>query len=222
MVSSPFHLTAPQGRIACSQCCGGQRHRRAVIEPSSDLHPVGPDRQQQTSRHTHRPVRQQPGPQGRSRRAQRLQKVGREPQQLRRQQFSNTSRQHAVQTAGGRHQHRTAAGRVKVVGGITDIPLLQREDMVQAETHTGGVVVVGSHTKKTTAQLNELLALPCVEPIAFNKGFYTVDVKYFYKITAEAYCGLSRPKEICGLATYDKRTVLLLTEILRKMPPALI
>ena len=47
-----------------------------------------------------------------------------------------------------------------------------------------------------------------VEPIAFNKGFYTVDVKYFYKITAEAYCGLSRPKEICGLATYDKRTVL--------------
>lgn len=63
---------------------------------------------------------------------------------------------------------RTAAGLVKVVGGITDIPLLQREDMLQAETHTGGVVVVGSHTQKTTAQLNELLTLPCVEPIAFN------------------------------------------------------
>jgi len=47
-----------------------------------------------------------------------------------------------------------------------------------------------------------------VEPIPFNKGFYTVDIKYFYKVTAEAFCGLGRPREICGLATYDKRTVL--------------
>ena len=63
---------------------------------------------------------------------------------------------------------RTAAGLVKVVGGITDIPLLKRSDMVRLDTHTGGVVVVGSHTQKTTAQLNELLTLPCVEAIEFN------------------------------------------------------
>lgn len=63
---------------------------------------------------------------------------------------------------------RTAAGLVKVVGGITDIPLLKRSDMVTVDTHTGGVVVVGSHTQKTTAQLNELLTLPCVEAIEFN------------------------------------------------------
>lgn len=47
-----------------------------------------------------------------------------------------------------------------------------------------------------------------VEPISFNHGFYTVDVKYFYKVTAEAFAGIGRPKEICGVATYDKRTVL--------------
>lgn len=47
-----------------------------------------------------------------------------------------------------------------------------------------------------------------VEPIPFNKGFYTVDVKYFYKITADAFCGMSRPHEITGLASYNKRTVL--------------
>lgn len=47
-----------------------------------------------------------------------------------------------------------------------------------------------------------------VEPIPFNKGFYTVDVKYFYRVTADAFCGVGRPKEIVGLATYDKRTVL--------------
>ena len=63
---------------------------------------------------------------------------------------------------------RTAAGLVKVVGGITDIPLLRRQDMVTADTHTGGVVVVGSHTQKTTAQLNALLALPGVERIEFQ------------------------------------------------------
>lgn len=47
-----------------------------------------------------------------------------------------------------------------------------------------------------------------VEPIPFNRGFYTIDVKYFYKITAEALSGIGRPREISGLATFDKRTVL--------------
>lgn len=47
-----------------------------------------------------------------------------------------------------------------------------------------------------------------VEPIPFNRGFYTVDVKYFYKVTADAFAGVGRPREICGLATFDKRTVL--------------
>ena len=63
---------------------------------------------------------------------------------------------------------RTAAGLVKVVGGVTDIPLLQRADMVSAETENGGVVVVGSHTQKTTAQLEKLLTLPNTVPIEFN------------------------------------------------------
>lgn len=63
---------------------------------------------------------------------------------------------------------RTAAGLVKVVGGITDIPLLRRADMMSTDTGNGGLVVVGSHTQKTTAQLEELLRLPGVEPIAFH------------------------------------------------------
>ena len=63
---------------------------------------------------------------------------------------------------------RTAAELVKVVGGITDIPLLKRQDMVTVDTHTGGLVVVGSHTQKTTAQLQALLELPCTVPIEFR------------------------------------------------------
>ena len=47
-----------------------------------------------------------------------------------------------------------------------------------------------------------------VEPTGFNKGFYSVDIRYFYKITAEAYVGAARPIEVTGLAVFDKRTIL--------------
>ena len=45
---------------------------------------------------------------------------------------------------------RTAAAIVKVMGGVTDQPLLSREQMVVKETDNGGIIVVGSHTDKTT------------------------------------------------------------------------
>lgn len=47
-----------------------------------------------------------------------------------------------------------------------------------------------------------------VEPISYNRGFYTVDVKYFYRVDCDAFSGVGRPRPIHGLATYDKRTVL--------------
>ena len=47
-----------------------------------------------------------------------------------------------------------------------------------------------------------------VEPVSFNRGFYTVDVKYFYKVTGDAFCGVGNPQEFCGLATFDKRVIL--------------
>lgn len=47
-----------------------------------------------------------------------------------------------------------------------------------------------------------------VEPVTFNRGFYTVDVRYFYRITADAFVGAVRPVEVSGLAVFDKRVVL--------------
>ena len=71
--------------------------------------------------------------------------------------------------ARGKHfMFRTAAGLVKVMGGIPDIPLLTKKDMVSQETGAGGIVVVGSHTQKTTAQLEELLTLSCTVGIPFH------------------------------------------------------
>ncbi len=47
-----------------------------------------------------------------------------------------------------------------------------------------------------------------VEPVGFNRGFYTVDVRYFYRVTADAFVGASRPVPISGLAVFDKRAIL--------------
>ena len=63
---------------------------------------------------------------------------------------------------------RTAAALVRVLGGVTEKPLLTREEMICRETKMGGVIVVGSHTQKTTAQLNALLTLEGVVPVAFD------------------------------------------------------
>ena len=75
---------------------------------------------------------------------------------------------------------RTAAGEVKVLGGISDQPLLTRKDMVINETELGGIVVVGSHTSKTTAQLRELLTLDCVVPVEFDSNKVLEGDEAFY------------------------------------------
>lgn len=71
---------------------------------------------------------------------------------------------------GKRFIFRAAAGLVKVLGGVPDRPLLTRTDMILRETNNGGLVVVGSYTRKTTAQLEALLALDGTEGIAFRSG----------------------------------------------------
>lgn len=70
--------------------------------------------------------------------------------------------------AGKRFLFRTAAGLVKVLGGVSDRALLTRGEMVKREMSCGGLVVVGSHTKKTTEQLRELLTLPDTEAVEFR------------------------------------------------------
>jgi len=47
-----------------------------------------------------------------------------------------------------------------------------------------------------------------VEPVAFNRGFYTVDMRFFYRVTLNAYCACPRPVEVDGLCVFDKRVIL--------------
>ena len=60
--------------------------------------------------------------------------------------------------------------------------------------------------KAGTAEL--LYAYIDVEPVTFNRGFYTVDVRYYYRISADAFVGTVRPVEVTGLAVFDKRAIL--------------
>lgn len=76
---------------------------------------------------------------------------------------------------GKNFMFRTAASFVKVLGGVTDIPLLTRKEMVHDETNHGGMIVVGSHTQKTTQQVEELRNLPELEFIEFNSDLVLED-----------------------------------------------
>lgn len=71
---------------------------------------------------------------------------------------------------GKRFLFRCAAGLVKVLGGVPDRPLLTRAELIRREAGNGGLVVVGSHTRKTTAQLEALLTLEGAEGIPFRSG----------------------------------------------------
>ena len=70
--------------------------------------------------------------------------------------------------AGKHFLFRTAAALVKEFGGVSDRPLLTHRELIPEESNRGGLVVVGSHTQKTTRQLELLLALPGLRELPFD------------------------------------------------------
>ena len=47
-----------------------------------------------------------------------------------------------------------------------------------------------------------------VEPVAFDRNHYCIDVTFYYRILADAVVGSGRPATLYGLATFSKRAVL--------------
>ena len=62
------------------------------------------------------------------------------------------------------------------------------------------------NVKSKSAEL--IWVFPTVEAVPFNRGFYTVDMKFFFKITLEVFTNVCTPTRVCGLATYNKKVVL--------------
>jgi uncharacterized protein YgbK (DUF1537 family) len=69
---------------------------------------------------------------------------------------------------GKNFMFRSAAALTKVIGGVSDKALLTREELVKEESNHGGLVIIGSHVKKTTEQLEELKKSDAVEFIEFD------------------------------------------------------
>lgn len=69
---------------------------------------------------------------------------------------------------GRRFMFRSAAALVKVLGGICDQPLLNGRELLGNSLNNAGIVIIGSYTAKTTAQLDELRQYPGLEFIEFD------------------------------------------------------
>ncbi|GKU83851.1 four-carbon acid sugar kinase family protein [Niallia sp. NCCP-28] len=69
---------------------------------------------------------------------------------------------------GKNFMFRSAAALTKVIGGVSDKNLLTQAELMTEETNNGGLVIIGSHVKKTTEQFEELKKLDTVEFIEFN------------------------------------------------------
>ncbi len=47
-----------------------------------------------------------------------------------------------------------------------------------------------------------------VEPVAFDRNHYCIDVTFYYRVLADAVVGAARPTTLYGLAVFNKRAVL--------------
>ncbi len=47
-----------------------------------------------------------------------------------------------------------------------------------------------------------------IEPVPFNRGFYSIDLKYFFRVRLAVFTGASRPTEVEGLAAFNKKVIL--------------
>ena len=72
----------------------------------------------------------------------------------------------------------------------------------------GGQAVIDRAMSLKAGKAELLYVYIDVEPVGFNRGFFTVDVRYFYKVTADAFIGAARPVTVTGLSVFDKRVVL--------------
>lgn len=74
----------------------------------------------------------------------------------------------AMQT--GKHfLFRTAASFPKILGGISDLPPLSGKELTRGANGNGGLIIVGSHVKKTTEQLERLKSRRFISFIEFNQ-----------------------------------------------------
>jgi uncharacterized protein YgbK (DUF1537 family) len=73
-----------------------------------------------------------------------------------------------VEAAGKRFVYRTAASFVRVRGGLAPRSLLTAADLAVSKGKKAGLIIVGSHVKKSTVQIEAAKSLPGMTPLAVS------------------------------------------------------
>jgi uncharacterized protein YgbK (DUF1537 family) len=106
---------------------------------------------------------------------------------------------------GKNYIFRSAAALTKVIGGVSDKELLTKDELINTENKNGGLIIVGSHVKKTTMQLENLKKADFIEFVEFNQHLvldneaFEAELKRVIHVTEE---NISRGKTV---AVYTRR-----------------
>lgn len=68
--------------------------------------------------------------------------------------------------------------------------------------------IIDNATKVTAERAEVIWIYSDVESLPFHRGYYTINLKFFFRIEVNAYTGLRRPVTVDGLASYEKKIVL--------------
>ncbi|WP_094605671.1 hypothetical protein SPSIL_040590 [Sporomusa silvacetica DSM 10669] len=105
---------------------------------------------------------------------------------------------------------RTVAGIVKELGAIADKPLLTRQEMVTSSGATGGIIVVGSHTEKTTSQVEQLKTVAGIRFIEFNSDLVLEEERFQEEIDSVVKQEEALLNQGVTVVVYTKRKLLTL------------
>ncbi|MGI6652781.1 MAG: four-carbon acid sugar kinase family protein [Christensenellales bacterium] len=106
-------------------------------------------------------------------------------------------------TEGKRFLIQSAAGLVKVLDNKADRPLLSADELSLGQAQSGGLVVVGSHVKKTSDQLAALKSLPELVEIEMNQHLALDSERFQEEVT--------RVSQLTEAAVKAGRTALVYT-----------
>lgn len=81
------------------------------------------------------------------------------------------------------------------------------EDLRVYLTH-GSQCILNTCASAKVRSAKLLYAYIDVEPVAFDRNHYCIDVTFYYQVLADALVGATRPATLYGLAVFSKRAVL--------------
>ena len=110
----------------------------------------------------------------------------------------------AAMNAGKTFLFRTAAPFINALGGVSFRPILDVAEIITSNNPQGGLIVAGSHTQKTSAQLANLAKFPGVTFVNFDQRKALASDEIFEAEILQA-------SRICSIAIKANKNVVLST-----------